>query len=62
MNVKVFNLCLLLGWLMVLGGGVVINIGWGIAFAGGLLLVLTLAGAYAAGLRAPKPRAPGEAD
>lgn len=55
MNVKIFNLCLLLGWLMVLGGGVLINVGWGIAFAGGLLLVLTLGGAYMAGLTFPKP-------
>ena len=50
MNVKLFNLCLLLGWLMVLAGGVIINPGWGIALAGGLLLVLTLASAYLAGL------------
>lgn len=61
MPVKIFNLSLLVGWLMVLGGGVVINVGWGIVCAGGLLLVLTLAGAYMAGLLAPKP-APGEAD
>lgn len=59
MELKVFNLCLLLGWLMVLAGGVLISPGWGIAFAGGLLLVLTLGGAYMAGLRATK--APGEA-
>jgi len=50
MNIKLFNLCLLLGWLMVLAGGVVIHPGWGIAVAGGLLLVLTLASAYLAGL------------
>lgn len=50
MNVKIFNLCLLLGWLMVLAGGVVVHPGWGIAIAGALLLVLTLASAYLAGL------------
>jgi len=50
MDVKLFNLCLLLGWLMVLAGGVVIHPGWGIAIAGALLLVLTLASAYLAGL------------
>jgi len=50
MNVKIFNLCLLLGWLMVLAGGVVIHPGWGIAVAGALLLLLTLASAYLAGL------------
>lgn len=50
MNVKIFNLCLLAGWLMVLAGGVVIHPGWGIAIAGALLLLLTLASAYLAGL------------
>lgn len=50
MNVKIFNLCLLLGWLMVLAGGVVIHPGWGIAIAGALLLLLTLASAYLVGL------------
>lgn len=68
MNVKIFNLCLLLGWLMVLAGGVVIHPGWGIAIAGLLLLVLTLASAYLAGLHdntkskaAGKPGKPDEA-
>jgi hypothetical protein len=54
LNLRVFNLCLLVGWLMVLAGGVVINIGWGIAVAGGLLLVLVLIGAYLGGLYDPK--------
>ena len=64
MDVKLFNLCLLLGWLMVLAGGVVIHPGWGIAIAGGLLLVLTLASAYLAGLHMAKakPEQGGEAD
>lgn len=53
MNIKVFNVCLLLGWLMVLAGGVVINPGWGIAIAGGLLIALTLAAAYIAGWEQP---------
>ena len=66
MSVKIFNVCLLLGWLMVLAGGVVIHPGWGIAIAGALLLLLTLASAYIAGLhgsaRAEKqPGATGEA-
>jgi hypothetical protein len=52
MNVKVFNLCLVLGWLMVLAGGVVVHPGWGLAVAGALLMVLTLASAYLAGLHA----------
>ncbi len=70
MDVKLFNLCLLLGWLMVLAGGVLIHPGWGIAVAGALLLVLTLASAYLAGLHesgakaargATKPTPTGEA-
>ncbi|MFT0167493.1 hypothetical protein ACLKMY_00495 [Paraburkholderia mimosarum] len=55
MNVKIFNICLLLGWLMVLGGGVLINPGWGVVAAGGLLIVLTLAAAYLAGWEQPAP-------
>lgn len=54
MNPKIFNICLLLGWLMVLAGGVAINPGWGLAIAGGLLIVLTLAAAYLAGWDVPK--------
>lgn len=63
MNVKVFNLCLALGWLMVLAGGVVVHVGWGIAIAGALLLLLTLSSAYLAGLQASKgkPDQQGEA-
>jgi len=50
MNIKVFNVCLLLGWLMVLAGGVLINLGWGIAIAGVLLIMLSFAASYVAGL------------
>lgn len=60
MNIKVFNLCLAVGWLMVLAGGVVIHPGWGIAIAGALLLMLTLASAYLGGITAgkqPEPQA-----
>ncbi|MFP3564701.1 hypothetical protein [Paraburkholderia sp. SIMBA_030] len=53
MNVKVFNICLFLGWAMVLAGGVIINPGWGIAIAGALLIGLTLAAAYLAGWEQP---------
>ena len=28
MNVKIFNVAMLLGWLMVLAGGIVIHPGW----------------------------------
>lgn len=57
MNLRVFNVCLFLGWLMVLAGGVVIHPGWGLAIAGGLLIGLTLAAAYIAGWEQPKPPA-----
>jgi predicted membrane metal-binding protein len=57
MNIKVFNVALLIGWLLVLAGGVMIHPGWGIAVAGVLLLALTLLGAYLVGFQpsADKP-------
>ncbi|WP_175816736.1 hypothetical protein [Burkholderia diffusa] len=58
MDIKIFNVCLLLGWLMVLAGGIVINPGWGIAIAGGLLVLLTLIAAYLAGWAQPSPTEP----
>lgn len=54
MNVRVFNLCLFMGWLLVLVGGVIVHPGWGLAIAGTLLIFLTLSGAYLGGLFAPK--------
>lgn len=57
MNIRVFNVCLLLGWILVLVGGIVIHPGWGLAVAGALLIVLTLAAAYIAGWESPKPPA-----
>lgn len=57
MNIRVFNVCLLLGWILVLAGGIVIHPGWGLAVAGGLLIVLTLAAAYVAGWE-PTPAKP----
>ncbi|KVS40466.1 hypothetical protein [Burkholderia ubonensis] len=53
MDVKIFNICLLIGWLMVLAGGVILNPGWGIVAAGGLLIALTLIAAYLAGWAQP---------
>lgn len=53
MNLRVFNLSLLVGWLLVLVGGVVVHPGWGLAIAGALLLVLTLAAAYLVGFERP---------
>jgi len=57
-DIKLFNVCLLLGWLMVLAGGIVINPGWGIAIAGGLLVTLTLIAAYIAGWAHPDGQKP----
>ena len=62
MNIKIFNICLLLGWLLILVGGVVIHPGWGLAIAGAVLLLLTLASAYLAGLAAPRPAAETKAE
>lgn len=55
MDLRLFNLCMLLGWLMV-SGGVALEkgIGIGIATGGGLLLFLTLVAAYLGGIMAPK--------
>jgi hypothetical protein len=49
MHVYVFNVCLLVGWLLVLVGGVLINPGAGLAVAGVLLVVLALITARIAG-------------
>lgn len=55
MHVHVFNVCLLLGWLLVLAGGVLLNVGAGLAAAGALLIVLVLVSArVAGGLYVPK--------
>jgi hypothetical protein len=54
MNPRVFNVCLFIGWVLVLVGGIVVHPGWGMAIAGALLIVLTLASAYIAGWEQPK--------
>ncbi len=50
MNVKVFNACLLVGWLLVLVGGVLVHPGYGLAVAGLLLIALAIFSARIAGL------------
>lgn len=52
MNLKTFNVTLLLGWLLALVGGVVLNVGAGLLFAGLLLIALAFAVARLAGLYA----------
>jgi len=59
MSIRNFNLSLLLGWLLVLAGGVLVHPGWGLAVAGLLLLALTfLCVRIAGGLVAPAKRTP----
>lgn len=55
MNPRLYNVCVLIGWLMVTGGvALEKGVGVGAAVGGALLLVLTLVSAYLAG-PAPKP-------
>lgn len=49
MHVHVFNACLLLGWVLVLAGGVMLNVGAGVAVAGLLLIVLVFVAMRVAG-------------
>lgn len=53
MNVIVFNVCLLIGWLLVLIGLCIWSIPFGMASAGALLLLLTILLARLGGLQAP---------
>lgn len=58
MNIKHFNVCMLLGWLLLLAGGIVIDLGWGLATAGGVLMAGSALTAYLGGVYAPdKPDA-----
>lgn len=50
MHLVVFNICLGLGWLMVLAGGVLISPGWGVAVAGAVLIGLALVSARIGGI------------
>ena len=49
MHVYVFNVCLLVGWLLALVGGVMVNAGVGLACAGVLLIALTFVAVRVAG-------------
>jgi hypothetical protein len=60
MNIHIFNVCMLAGWLMVLAGGVMLHPAWGLAAAGLLLLILAFLAAHIGGLYAKT--ANGEAD
>ena len=54
MNSRVFNLCILLGWLMVTIGAAMRSISVGLIVGGALMLVTTAALAWFAGIFAPK--------
>lgn len=50
MSVATFNASLLIGWIMVLIGGVLLNVGAGLMFGGLLLLVMVFVVARIAGV------------
>lgn len=54
MNARLFNACLLLGWLLVIAGGCLVNVGYGLVFAGLLLLVMVFIVARVAGVYVPE--------
>lgn len=49
MNANVFNASLIVGWLLVLVGGVLLSPGLGLAVAGLLLIILALVAQWLAG-------------
>lgn len=55
MNPLVFNICLLLGWLLVLAGLTLWSVPVGLAAAGLLLMAVTLYLARWVGVRAARP-------
>lgn len=58
MNLKIFNACMLVGWLLILAGGVMVHPGWGLAVAGAVLMVGSAVVAYLGGVYSPdKPAA-----
>jgi len=62
MSVNVFNIALLLGWLLVSIGAGLIHIGAGFVVAGALLLLLTFIVARIGGLHAPRASHPQNGD
>ena len=58
MTVFAFNASLLLGWALVLAGGVILSPGWGLVGAGLLMIAQTFLIAFRAGVG--RPRGDGE--
>lgn len=50
MPLIVFNASLLIGWLLVLAGGMLVHPAWGLAVAGALLIVMAMVSAFLGGL------------
>lgn len=53
MNAHIFNICLLVGWLLALAGGALLNLGAGLIFAGLLLLAIVLVVTRMVGIYVP---------
>lgn len=59
MNLRIFNIAVAVGWLMVLAGGCLVSVPWGLVGAGLLLLGLTVAGARYAGVYVSRAKGEG---
>ena len=49
MNIKIFNYCIIGGWLLILIGGMVVNVGYGLIGGGVSMIFLTLLGVRLSG-------------
>ena len=49
MDIKIFNACLAIGWLLILIGGVLVHVGLGLAVAGAVLILMSFLSARIAG-------------
>jgi hypothetical protein len=54
MNARIFNVAMLIGWLMAVAGGCLASLAYGLIGGGLLLLALTLLGARMGGVYMPK--------
>lgn len=50
MNIVVFNACVLIGWVMVLAGGWMLNPAFGLIGAGALLIAMTFFASFLGGV------------
>ncbi len=54
MNARLFNICILLGWLLVVGGTCMRSLSIGLIVGGALMLVIVAAVSWLAGVYVPK--------